>query len=127
MTALRFDGWIAGIGTTGGTRLVLGHWPRSPFGPVSDVMVERPDGHRVLLAGTAQLAGFVAGTYRFDEVQVVPVDVVVDGTTWAATAAFSLRRRMMSKRRKRLSAASVMLCATESLRIRLCSLRSSVT
>lgn len=86
MTVLRFDGWIAGIGTAGGTRLVLGHWPRSPFGPVSDVMVERPDGHRVLLAGTAQLAGFVAGTYRFDEIQVVPVDVVVAGTTWAATA-----------------------------------------
>ncbi|MDG6101554.1 hypothetical protein Daura_39175 [Dactylosporangium aurantiacum] len=86
MTVLRFDGWIAGIGTAGGTRLVLGHWPRSPFGPVSDVMVERPDGHRILLAGTGQLADFVAGTYRFDEILLVPVDVVVAGTTWAATA-----------------------------------------
>ncbi len=24
----------------------MGHWPRSPFGPVTDVMVERADGHR---------------------------------------------------------------------------------
>ncbi|WP_344504615.1 hypothetical protein [Dactylosporangium maewongense] len=86
MTTMRFDGWIAGVGTGGGTRLVLGHWPRSPFGPVSDVMVERPDGHRVLLAGTADLAAFVAGTYRFDDVQVVPVAVLRVGTTWAADA-----------------------------------------
>ena len=53
---MRFDGWILGLGTTSGTRLVVGHWPRSPLGAVSDVMVERPDGHRVL-----QL--FVAGAW----------------------------------------------------------------
>lgn len=86
MTGLRFDGWIAGVGTAGGTRLILGHWPRSPFGPVGDVMLERPGGHRILLAATAELAAFVAGTYRFDEVQVVPVVVVRDGTTWAVDA-----------------------------------------
>jgi hypothetical protein len=45
-----FDGWIAGLGTTSGTRIVLGHWPRSPFGPISDVMLERGDGHRLLVA-----------------------------------------------------------------------------
>jgi hypothetical protein len=74
-TRLRFDGWILGTGTTSGTRLVLGHWPRSPFGAFSDVMVQRPDGHRVLLAPSAEVAGFVATTYTFDEVQLVPVAV----------------------------------------------------
>lgn len=72
---VRYDGWILGTGTTSGTRLVVGHWPRSPLGPVSDVMVERPDGHRVLLAPTGELADFVAQTYAFDEVRVVDVQV----------------------------------------------------
>ncbi|POX51113.1 hypothetical protein C3488_12790 [Streptomyces sp. Ru72] len=72
---MRFDGWIAGIGTSSGTRVVLGRWVRSPFGPFSDVMIERKDGHRVLLAPSAQTARFVADTYVFDEVRVVPVRV----------------------------------------------------
>ena len=29
-------------------RLVIGHWPTSPFGPFADAMVEHADGHRVL-------------------------------------------------------------------------------
>jgi hypothetical protein len=86
VTRLRFDGWIAGVGTTGGTRLVLGHWPRSPFGPVTDVMLERADGHRRLLAGSAELARFVAETYAFDDVDVVPVDVRRAGPDWAVAA-----------------------------------------
>jgi hypothetical protein len=43
MHRVRFDGRIAGVGNASGTQLVLGHWPRSLFGPVSDVMVERPE------------------------------------------------------------------------------------
>jgi hypothetical protein len=70
---LEFDGWILGTGTTSGTRLVVGHWPRSPLGAISDVMVQRPDGHRVLLAPTPEVAEFVTATYRFDEVRLVPV------------------------------------------------------
>ncbi|MFF9133005.1 hypothetical protein [Streptomyces sp. NPDC014806] len=85
-TRLRFDGWIAGLGTSSGTRIVLGHWPRSPFGPFSDVMIERPDGRRLLLAPTRRVADFVAATYRFDTVCVVPVDVRVTGAAWAVTA-----------------------------------------
>ncbi|MGC4908452.1 hypothetical protein ACLQ2J_22360 [Streptomyces cyaneofuscatus] len=72
---LRFDGWIAGVGTSSGTRLVVGHWPRSPFGAFSDVMIEHPDGERVLLAPTRPVADFVAATYRFDRTEVVPVSV----------------------------------------------------
>jgi hypothetical protein len=35
--------------------------------------VEQPDGRRVLLAPTRPIADFVAQTYRFDEVRIVPV------------------------------------------------------
>lgn len=83
---LRFDGWIAGMGTSSGTRVVLGHWPGSPFGPFSDVMIERPDGERLLLAPSGRTADFVSGTYTFDTVHVVPVDVSVAEDTWTVTA-----------------------------------------
>ncbi|WP_369138426.1 hypothetical protein [Modestobacter versicolor] len=86
-TRLRFDGWILGLGTTSGTRVVLGHWPRSPLGPMSDVMVQRPDGTRVLLAPTAEVADFVAATYTFDEVRLTPVTVDrPDDRTWTVAA-----------------------------------------
>ena len=83
---MRFDGFIAGLGTAAGTRIVLGHWPRSPFGPFTDVMVERPDGHRLLLAPTAEVARFVAGTYTFDEVRIGPVSARTDGVRWEVDA-----------------------------------------
>jgi len=84
---VRFDGWILGVGTSSGTRVVVGHWPRSPFGPVSDVMVEHPDGHRLLLAPQPDVADFIAATYTFDEVALVPVAVGrPDSVTWTVTA-----------------------------------------
>ncbi|MDX2696783.1 hypothetical protein PV398_25485, partial [Streptomyces ipomoeae] len=83
---LRFDGWIAGMGSSSGTRLVLGHWQRSPFGPFSDVMIERADGERLLLAPSRRTADFVSGTYTFDTVHVVPVRVSVSDDTWTVTA-----------------------------------------
>jgi hypothetical protein len=85
-TRLRFEGAIAGMGTRAGVRVVVGHWAASPYGPVSDVMVERPDGHRLLLAPTPALARFVADTYAFDEVRVVPVTVTAGPDRWAVTA-----------------------------------------
>ena len=75
MGDLRFDGWIAGLGTTSGFRLVVGCWPGSPYGPVADVMVETAEGHRLLLAPTQELADFVSATYRFDEIRIVAVTV----------------------------------------------------
>ncbi|GAA1128793.1 hypothetical protein GCM10009670_21520 [Citricoccus alkalitolerans] len=83
---LRFTGHIAGAGTTGGTRLVLGHWDTSPHGPFSDVMLQRADGHRVLLAPDAWVAEFVAATYTFDEVREVPVQVQAPHAGAAADA-----------------------------------------
>ena len=71
----RFRGRIAGWGTASGTRVVVGCWAVSPFGAFADVMVERPDGERVLLAPSHQVADLVATTYRFDRVEVCPVVV----------------------------------------------------
>jgi hypothetical protein len=79
---LKFDGAIAGMGTTSGTRLVVGMWPLSPYGPVTDVMIERDDGHRILLAPSQELADFIAATYQFDEIRITPVLRVRDGKKW---------------------------------------------
>ncbi|MYX18319.1 hypothetical protein GTY67_33760 [Streptomyces sp. SID8374] len=102
---LRFDGWIAGVGTASGVRLVVGHWPRSPFGAFSDVMVEYADGERVLLAPSQQIADFVAATYRFDRTEVVPVSVTgsvsVSGHVWVVEAG-PLRLRLHAGRRTAL-------------------------
>jgi len=82
---LRFRGRIAGWGTASGTRVVVGRWDASPFGAFADVMVERPDGERVLLAPSRDVAELVAATYRFDRVVLVPVAVADEPT--AATVA----------------------------------------
>lgn len=71
----RFEGEICGFGTASGHRIVIGHWPRSPFGPFADVMHEQPDGTRILRAPTDEVATFVQETYVFDRVEVVPVEV----------------------------------------------------
>ncbi|MBN0040546.1 hypothetical protein JN535_10265 [Cellulosimicrobium cellulans] len=74
-SVLRFRGRIAGWGTASGTRVVVGRWDASPFGVFADVMVERPDGERILLAPAPPVADLVAATYRFDRVEVCPVSV----------------------------------------------------
>lgn len=67
---MRFDGEIAGVGTASGSRIVLGLWRRTPFGPIADAMVEQADGHRVLIAPSDEVAEFIAATYVFDEIRV---------------------------------------------------------
>lgn len=79
---LRFDGAIAGLGTASGTRIVVGMWPSSPFGAVTDVMVQRADGHRILVAPTDEVADFIRSMYAFDEVRVEPVLRMRDGRIW---------------------------------------------
>lgn len=74
----RFDGAIAGVGTTSGVRVVVGRWPSSPYGSFADAMVETATGHRILVAPTQQVADFVATTYSFDEVRVEPITVDAD-------------------------------------------------
>lgn len=82
----RFDGWIAGVGTASGLRAVVGRWPRSPLGPFADVMVEFADGQRVLLAPSAEVAAYLAATYRFDDVRVAAMEIAVDGAWWRVAA-----------------------------------------
>jgi hypothetical protein len=93
---LRLDGWILGVGTSSGTRVVVGHWPRSPLGPVSDVMVQHPDGHRTLLAPRPDVADLIAATYTFDEVSLLPVMIDrPDPETWTVAAGpLDLRARI---------------------------------
>ncbi|WP_327687023.1 hypothetical protein [Streptomyces sp. NBC_00467] len=74
------------MGTSSGTRIVLGHWRRSPFGAFSDVMLERADGDRLLLAPTRETADFIRSTYVFDTVRVVPVEVSVTDDAWTVRA-----------------------------------------
>ncbi|XAS63308.1 hypothetical protein VUN84_13515 [Micrococcaceae bacterium Sec5.8] len=74
-----FDGHIAGIGTESGLRAVVGLWRHSPFGTFADAMVELPSGHRILCAPTAEIGGFIADVYTFDETQVVDVAASQDG------------------------------------------------
>lgn len=95
---LRFEGWIAGTGTSSGTRIVVGRWKRSPFGPFSDVMIERANGERLLLAPTREAADFIARTYTFDTVGIVPVRVSVEAGTWTIKAG-SLNMRFTTGRR----------------------------
>ena len=88
----RYQGRIAGVGTTSGTRLVVGHWAHTPLGSFSDVMVERPDGHRVLLAPSEAVRDVIEATYVFDEVRLEPVSVVeTDGSWQVSSPSLSLR------------------------------------
>ncbi len=80
--SLRFHGRIAGLGTTSGTRVVVGHWDRTHLGSFSDAMVETAQGHRVLLAPTPEVAEFICATYAFDEVRVEPVAVDASDDRW---------------------------------------------
>lgn len=86
--AVELAGHIAGVGTAQGTRLVVGRWRRSPSGGFADVMVERPDGTRVLLAPRADVAALVTRLYVFDAVHLVDVRVVADraARTWTVVA-----------------------------------------
>jgi hypothetical protein len=88
----RYQGRIAGVGTTSGTRLVVGNWAHTPLGRFADVMVERPDGHRVLLAPSEAVRDVIEATYVFDEVRVEPVSVTEAGPSWEVTSpSLSLR------------------------------------
>ncbi len=87
-----FDGHIAGIGTASGLRAVVGLWQHSPFGTFADVMVQKPSGHRLLLAPTEDIADFIAATYRFDEVRILPVSApLADGALTVDAGPLSIR------------------------------------
>jgi len=78
----RFHGHIAGVGSASGVRIVVGRWVDSPLGTFGDAMVERADGHRILLAPDAGVAQFVAATYSFDEIRMEPFAITGDDDAW---------------------------------------------
>ncbi|CAB4692089.1 MAG: hypothetical protein F2667_02490 [Actinobacteria bacterium] len=86
-TRQRFEGAIAGVGTTSGVRVVVGRWSDTPLGPFGDAMVQRADGHRVLIAPHQEAAGFIAATYTFDEVRIEPVAVASTPDGWSLRSA----------------------------------------
>ncbi|MDQ3147691.1 MAG: hypothetical protein M3R01_12315 [Actinomycetota bacterium] len=76
----RLQGVIASAGFASGDRVVVGHWPVSPLGPMDDVMWATAGGERVLLAPDEAVAAFVTAVYRFDRVEVVPFAVAASAT-----------------------------------------------
>lgn len=78
----RFQGHIAGVGSSSGTRVVVGRWHTTPLGPFTDVMVEKGGGHRVLLAPSDAVADYVTSTYEFDEVRVEPLSCTQSESSW---------------------------------------------
>ncbi|MFL6177665.1 MAG: hypothetical protein ACJ715_13510 [Ornithinibacter sp.] len=83
-TRQRFRGRIAGVGSTSGVRVVVGWWLESPFGQFADAMVERADGHRILVAPDEQVRDLVATTYVFDETRLEPFSVSAGGAAGSA-------------------------------------------
>lgn len=81
-----FAGEILGVGTSHGTRIVVGHWHTTPMGPFSDVMVESAAGHRVLVSPNAGVQQYVSGIYTFDELRLEPVDVTTGPGSWKVRA-----------------------------------------
>lgn len=71
-----FKGYIAGLGTEAGIRMVIGSWAESPFGTFADVMIETADGQRTLLAPNTAVAEFVSDTYRFERIEIGNTRVV---------------------------------------------------
>ena len=82
----RFTGQIAGVGSTSGVRVVVGHWVDSPLGTFTDVMLADHDGQRLLLAPDDWVAEFVSATYGFDSVVIGPVLAAVDRERWQVQA-----------------------------------------
>lgn len=82
MSVNRFHGRIAGVGSTSGVRVVVGAWDRTPLGSFADAMVERDDGHRLLLAPRAEVAAFIESTYAFDEVRLEAFEVTRTSQSW---------------------------------------------
>jgi hypothetical protein len=70
------------VGSTSGTRVVVGHWLDTPLGSFADAMVETASGQRVLLAPHREAADFISATYTFDEIRIEPFEVTVDGPRW---------------------------------------------
>ena len=98
MSVLRFRGTITGLGSSSGVRIVVGEWTESPYAAFADVMLAEPDGTRHLLAASPEVAEFVGGTYRFDQVHVVPLELRHEGPVVRITAGDLVLRYRIGRR-----------------------------
>lgn len=83
MTRDVFGGRIAGAGSTSGVRVVIGHWPQSPFGSFTDAMVADADGCRTLVAPSPEIGQYISDTYDFDDVAISGIDFSTTGDKWS--------------------------------------------
>lgn len=82
----RLRGTISAVGLPSGDRIVVGAWHDSPLGAFADVMWVDPGGTRVLLAPDQRAAGYVAGVYVFDRIEVVAFEWTATPTTLSLRA-----------------------------------------
>lgn len=115
----RFRGRIAGVGSTSGVRVVVGWWHESPFGPFADAMLERADGHRVLIAPSPEVRDLVAGTYVFDETRVEPVEVSLGSSPGAGCSDGRQRSRPSTRLGSVRGSATSMVLTSPSLSLSL--------
>src|SRR5688572_17817614 len=80
-----FTGWMAGLGTDRGHRLVVGHWPSSPYGVVTEVLAQEPPA-TAPCTPHPQLAAFLGAAYHFDAVEVVPCSARRARRCWTVQA-----------------------------------------
>ena len=71
-----FEGRISSSGFASGDRIVVGDWKKSPLGSFTNVMWAKPDGARVLLSPSQKHADYVSALYNFEEVHIVPIEVI---------------------------------------------------
>jgi hypothetical protein len=75
MTKEVFEGRVISSGFSTDDMMVIGDWDNSPFGPFTDLMWAKPDGTRVLIAPTQEIAAYVSSLYSFEEVVVTPLGI----------------------------------------------------
>ena len=78
---------------------MIGHRHSSPYGAVTDVMVENRAGHRTLSASTPQLAEFLAGSTASSSprrrLQHPGIGLVLDGRAGPPQLSFTIGRRLL--------------------------------
>ena len=78
---------------------MIGHRHSSPYGAVTDMMVENRAGHRTLSASTPQLAEFLAGSTASSSprrrLQHPGIGLVLDGRAGPPQLSFTIGRRLL--------------------------------
>ena len=76
-----FNGRITSSGFESGDRIVVGAWKESPFGEFTDIMWAKPDGERVLIAPSQEVADYVDAMYSFDQIIIEDITIHHEGSS----------------------------------------------